>query len=193
MPHSHTLPPPRHESTPTPLLSRLNLPLPLTDETMNNSSSTESAHNEDKLDSPRKRPPSKIPLKSYTAPKPPSGKVGLKSTTVKPVKDAPPSWGKKEKNWDPVTRSMKEMKRESSRPASRESVNTPGINRRVRKTSNQDGSFSSTNSTPSMRPPSSPAPKKIPQRDRIISDNDSKVRPTKLSFWSNWLRMSGPS
>lgn len=197
--HSHTLPPPSHESTPTPLLPRLTLPLT---HTLPDHSSTESAHNDETKESPRKRPPSKIPLKSYNAPKPPLSKGTLKSGNVvgkNIIKDSTPSWSKKEKSWDPVTRSMKEAsvgKRDSPRPASRESVNTPSsINRRIRKTSNQDGSFSSTNSTPSMRrdPPSSPAPKKIPQRDRIISDNESKVRPSKLSFWSNWLRMSGPS
>ncbi|XP_046667222.1 uncharacterized protein LOC124358976 isoform X2 [Homalodisca vitripennis] len=179
--HSHTLPPPSHESPPAPLLPRLALPppLPATD----HSSSTESAHHDD-INSPRRRPPSKIPLKSYTAPKPPSGKPVAAVRTTTKIKDTTPSWGKKEKNWDPVTRSMKDIsagKRESPRPASRESVNTSSnINRRVRKTSNQDGSFSSTNSTPSIRrdPPSSPAPKKIPQRDRIISsDSESKARP----------------
>uniref|UniRef100_A0A1B6LEF4 Uncharacterized protein n=1 Tax=Graphocephala atropunctata TaxID=36148 RepID=A0A1B6LEF4_9HEMI len=188
--HSHTLPPPSHESTPAPLLPRMALPppLPATD----HSSSTESAHHDD-INSPKRRPPSKIPLKSYTAPKPPSGKPTAAVRTTTKVKDSTSSWGKKEKNWDPVTRSMKE----SPRPASREGVNTPSsVTRRVRKSSNQDGSYSSTNSTPSIRrdPPSSPAPKKIPQRDRIISsDSESKVRPSKLSFWSNWLRMSGPS
>lgn len=191
---SHTLPPPSHESTPTPLLPRLTLP-PAPPPTTEHSSSTESAHH----DSPRRRP-SKIPLKSYTAPKPPTSKTSSRNTVVtKTPKDSTSSWSKKEKNWDPVTRSIRDtsVRRESPRPASRESLNTPSsINRRIRKTSNQDGSISSTNSTPSVRrdPPSSPAPKKIPSRERIISsDSESKVRPSKLSFWSNWLRMSGPS
>ncbi|XP_054285121.1 uncharacterized protein LOC129001726 isoform X2 [Macrosteles quadrilineatus] len=186
--HSHTLPPPSHESPPAPLLPRMTLPLP---PPQDNSSSTESAHH----DSPRKRPPSKIPLKSYTAPKPPSGK-----TTPKSI--APPKVGKdkKEKNWDPVTRSMKDTnKRESPRPSSRESVHTPSsVGRRVRKTSNQDGSFSSTNSIPSMRrdPPSSPAPRKIPSRDRIInSDNESKLAeyPDSLNSEDQELDRSLPS
>lgn len=215
MTHSHTLLPPSHESTPNPILPHLTLPI--TQQTneenaIHHSSSTESAHNEEimndkRSDSPRKRPPSRIPLKSYTAPKPPSGRPANNSRNTQSGKTVSKdtsqhSWNKKEKNWDPVTRSMKDAKRESpvARPASRESLkdsNSSLLNRRVRKLSenrsNQDGSFSSTNSTPSIRrdPPSSPAPKKItPPRGE---QNETKVRPTKLSFLSNWLRMSGPS
>lgn len=214
--HSHTLLPVSHESTPNPILTHLALPItqPNNDDGIHHSSSTESAHNDDILEkrseSPRKRPPSKIPLKSYSAPKPPSGRINSSRSTPngKVLKESMPSWGKKEreKTWDPISRSMKEAssigsKRESpiGRPSNRDSLSN--VNRRVRKVSdnrlNQDVSFSSTNSTPSMRrdPPSSPAPKKIPPpRERIITSdqNEAKVRP-KLSFWSNWLRMSGPS
>uniref|UniRef100_A0A1B6C8Y5 Uncharacterized protein n=1 Tax=Clastoptera arizonana TaxID=38151 RepID=A0A1B6C8Y5_9HEMI len=215
--HSHTLLPVSHDSTPNPILTHLALPsTPSNEDTIHHSSSTESAHNDDiqekRSESPRKRAPSKIPLKSYSAPKPPSGRLAIprNSSNSRLLKDNMSSLGKKEKEktWDPISRSMKESsigsKRESpiGRP-SKDSLkeHLTSVNRRTRKISdnrlNQDVSFSSTNSTPSMRrdPPSSPAPKKIPpQRERIITSdqNEAKVRP-KLSFWSNWLRMSGPS
>lgn len=200
--HSHTLLPPSHESTPNPILPHIALPIALDDTAVHHSSSTESAHHDEDLtiekrsESPRKKP-SKIPLKSYSAPKPPSGRT--KPVMQKSTKESI-SLGRSRDVNKPRDVSINSRSRESSaggKTGSRESLKEPpsSIGRRIRKHSTQDGSFSSTGSSHSVRNPSTPslASKKTQppsSRDRISSQdqNEQKVRPTKLSFWSNWLR-----
>lgn len=202
--HSHTILPPSHESTPNPILPHIALPIALDETNIHHSSSTESAHHDEDLtiekrsESPRKRPPSKIPLKSYSAPKPPTGRT--KPVIQKTSKESV-SLGRSRETNKTRDLSINSRSRESSvggKTGSRESLKDPpsSIGRRIRKHSTQDGSFSSTGSSHSVRNnPSAPslASKKsqpLSSRERISSQdqNEQKVRPTKLAFWSNWLR-----
>ncbi|XP_068085009.1 serine-rich adhesin for platelets isoform X2 [Anabrus simplex] len=217
-------------------------PLPTTEDNIHHSSSTESAHDHTEVktsSSPKKRP-SKIPLpglKSYTAPKPPSGKTAGKN------KDSLASWksktdtfsfsGGKASSWKNRGDSNSSLlsgggkSRESSsglksnsslsgRQNSRESLsgNKSRSDSLVGKKHNGDSlsssktshnSFSSSASNKKDSLPVSGRSKTLSSR-RVSStgsrvgelgstDQNSKVRPTKLAFWSNWLKFmdNGPS
>ncbi|XP_075217083.1 javelin-like isoform X2 [Lycorma delicatula] len=187
--HSHTLLPPSHESTPNPILPHIALPIALDDTAIHHSSSTESAHHDEDLtiekrsESPRKRPPSKIPLKSYSAPKPPTGRT--KPLTQKSVKESI-SLGRSRDANKSKDISMYSRSRESSvggKTGSRESLKEPSssIGRRMRKHSTQDGSFSSTGSSHSVRNNQTPslASKKTQSsssRERISTQDQNEQK-----------------